>query len=73
MTHPTRGALPGPWAKLPSSQVNGIRRLALDVAWAVAEAAPNVDVGEPLRTAVGLAVAGVEEDRVYWEGLADGW
>ncbi|KAF8973998.1 hypothetical protein BDZ97DRAFT_1647832 [Flammula alnicola] len=66
MDHPSRGALPGPYKKLPVSSVSRVRLLALDVATTAMSLDKNEGKEfEGLSRAVGLAVAG-EEEQDYW-------
>ncbi|KAF9481355.1 hypothetical protein BDN70DRAFT_876306 [Pholiota conissans] len=64
MEHPSRGALPGPYKKLPTVSASRLRFLVLDVVGTVlAESAGKDQVN--LSKAVGMAVAG-EEEQDYW-------
>jgi len=66
MEHPTRGALTGPYKKLPPSSVSRVRLLALDVVAILGgSSSSNREESENLSKAVGLAVAG-EEEQYYW-------
>jgi pre-rRNA-processing protein IPI1 len=66
MEHPTRGALFGPYKKLPPSSVSRVRLLALDVvAMLVGSHRSDREEFESLSKAVGLAVAG-EKEECYW-------
>jgi len=61
LSHPTKGSVPGPWARLGSP---GTRRLALDVARVWSEWDEDGKLGE----AVGGAVRGIgQEEMEYWE------
>ncbi|EMD42224.1 hypothetical protein CERSUDRAFT_110758 [Gelatoporia subvermispora B] len=63
VAHPTRGRLPGPYAKLPPA--SPVRRLALDV---VTTLARSGGAGDGLQETVGEAVRGTEEEG-YWAAL----
>ncbi|KAF8912738.1 hypothetical protein CPB84DRAFT_1670522 [Gymnopilus junonius] len=64
--HPHRGAVPGPFKKLPSSSVSRVRLLALDVAATILALGKLEGLNfEGLSRSVGLAVAG-EEEYDYW-------
>jgi len=64
--HPTRGALTGPYKKLPPSSVSRVRLLALDVvAMLGGSGTPDCEESERLSKAVRLAVAR-EEEQYYW-------
>lgn len=65
--HPTRGALPGPYKKLPPSSVSRVRLLALDVV-AILIGSDREEF-ESLSKAVGLAVAGGKEQN-YWDHVS---
>ncbi|KAI0361212.1 hypothetical protein OH77DRAFT_1443396 [Trametes cingulata] len=68
ITHPTRGKLPGPFAKLPAN--SPLRRLVLDlVATLVSQSGRQISLGEDeLVLAVDEAVRGSSEE-VYFAGL----
>jgi len=63
MTHPSRGQLPGPYAKLPSP--SPLRRLALDVIATISMVSLSQKQDDELEVAVGMATAGTEEAN-YW-------
>ncbi|KDR85071.1 hypothetical protein GALMADRAFT_233681 [Galerina marginata CBS 339.88] len=68
--HPNRGPLPGPYKKLPPSSGSKIRILVLDVAATVLDLGrQNGQEFESLSRAVGLAVAG-EEEESYWSHVS---
>ncbi|KAK7064145.1 testis-expressed sequence 10 protein [Favolaschia claudopus] len=58
-THATRGRIPGPYSKIPSS--SGVRRLALDLAALTGD-------DQSLWSAVDLATSGTE-DALYWKNI----
>ncbi|KAI0375373.1 hypothetical protein BV20DRAFT_265919 [Pilatotrama ljubarskyi] len=68
ITHPTRGKLPGPFAKLPAN--SPLRRLVLDlVATLVSQSTRQTNLGEgDLIPGVEEAVRGTSEE-AYWAGL----
>lgn len=65
MEHQTRGPLAGPYKKLPASSSSRLRLLALDVAGTLLGLRSQEKDLEGLVKAVGLAVAG-EEEQGYW-------
>lgn len=65
MDHQTRGALAGPYKKLPTASSSRLRLLALDVAGTLLGLRNQEKDFEGLAKAVGLAVAG-EEEQDYW-------
>jgi pre-rRNA-processing protein IPI1 len=65
--HPSRGRLPGPFRKLPSSQ---LRRLALDVTVMILSPKKRDDASyDSLLQAISLAVAGEVEEK-YWSHVS---
>ncbi|PPQ88648.1 hypothetical protein CVT25_010224 [Psilocybe cyanescens] len=66
MDHPSRGALPGPYNKLPTSSTSRVRLLVLDVVGTImALGKQEGHEFESLSMAVGLAVSG-EDEQSYW-------
>ncbi|KAL0951086.1 hypothetical protein HGRIS_007824 [Hohenbuehelia grisea] len=63
VVHPTRGRLPGPYAKLP--QGSALRRLAIDVAVTIGSAGGDEAGCIAMRDAVTVAVEGTAEES-YW-------
>jgi pre-rRNA-processing protein IPI1 len=67
MDHPARGALPGPYKKLPPVSSSRLRLLVLDVVSTVLGKHSQED---NLSKAVALAVAG-EEEQDYWSHVSN--
>ena len=67
ITHPTRGKIPGPYAKLPNN--SPVRRLVLDlVATIIGQSHGGSTADEGLVAAVSQAVQDAPESS-YWEGV----
>ncbi|KAG6897355.1 hypothetical protein C0992_002281 [Termitomyces sp. T32_za158] len=67
INHSTRGRVPGPYGKIPVG--SPLRRLTLDLAATLLPSA-DASTGDEMRTAVGLAVVGSEEQE-YWAQIQD--